>query len=95
VGCKNLFLKLLFFLSPLHIDVGDVQASTGYSCYLGCFSALEHNVNHPKRYPKYVTLFDSKIRAKHRPEPEIYEVTISDHLSNRVLSTAYNTKKTI
>jgi hypothetical protein len=91
----NLFLKLLFFLGPLHIDFGDVQASTQYSCHLGFFAALEHDVNHPKSYPKYTTLFDSKIRAKHRPEPEICEVTISDHLSNRALSTACNAKRTI
>ena len=95
MGCMNLFLKLLFFLSSLHIDFSDVQASTGNSCYLGSFAALEHDVNHHKRYPKYTTSFDSKIRAKHRPEPEICEVTIYDHLSNRPLSTAYNAKKTI
>jgi hypothetical protein len=76
----NLFFVLLFNLSPLHINFGDVQASAGYSCYLGCFAALEHDVNHPKRYPKHTTLLDSKSRAKYRPEPEIWEVTISDHL---------------
>jgi len=95
VGCMNMFLSLLFLLSQLQRDFGAVQASTIYSLYSGCLVVLKQDPNPPQSCTRYTTLNEPKIKAKHRLEVEICEVTIFDHLLNRASSTAYNAKKSL
>ena len=95
MGCMNLFLRLPFIFSQLHMELGDGQASIRYSGYSDWLVVLELDINPPHSCPRYTTLGKQKTKAKHWLEVEICEVTVFDHLSNSALSTAYNAKKSL